>query len=103
MEEPVSITLLYVKEGCCTLAHWLSQGLTFAQLAGMYVIAKSTAVKIVHNGVTVLRHNLVSASIKFPIGTELEQMISDFEAICGLPLCAGALDDTFMRIKKLTE
>ena len=73
------------------------------QRAGLYAIAKSTAVKIVHNGVTVLRHNLVSASIKFPNGTELEQAIWNFEALCGLPLCAGVLDGTFMRIKKLTE
>ena len=27
----------------------------------------------------------------------------DFEELCGLPLCAGALDGTFMKIKKPTE
>lgn len=85
------------------LLHWLSQGLTFAQLAALYAIAKSTAVGIVHEGVTVLYEHLVAESILFPTGTELDQVMCDFESLCGLPCCAGALDGTFMKIKKPTE
>ena len=39
----------------------------------------------------------------FPTASELEQVMVDFEALCGLPFCAGALDGTFMPIKKPEE
>ena len=44
--------------------------------------------------------------IRFPTGEELEQVIVDFERLsvksgkAGLPLCAGAMDGTFMKISK---
>ena len=85
------------------LLHWLAQNLSFSQLAALYAIAKSTAIMIVHEGVSNLHQNLVPSSIKFPVGPELDQVICDFEELCGLPLCAGALDGTFMKIKKPTE
>jgi hypothetical protein len=43
---------------------------------------------------------LVSDAIRFPTGQELDQVIADFEDLCGVPMCAGALDGTFIRIKK---
>ena len=85
------------------LLHWLAQGLSFMQVSALYAVAKSTSISIIHEGVIVLLHHLVPASIKFPTGSELKQVIDDFESLCGLPLCAGAIDGTFMEINKPTE
>ncbi len=56
-----------------------------------------------HQGIDVLRVKLVPEAIRFPTGSELEQVMVDFEALCGLPGCGGALDGTFMPIKKPAE
>ena len=56
-----------------------------------------------HEGVAVLYQQLVTESIIFPTGTEMEQVMRDSESLCGLPHCASALDGTFMKIKKPTE
>ena len=85
------------------MLYWLSQSLTFTQLSTLHAVAKSTAVSIFHEGVTVLPQHLVPASIKFPSGAELEQVMIDLESLCGLPMCAGAIDGTFMEIKKPSE
>ena len=85
------------------MLHWLSQCLSFAQLAALYAIAKSVAVAIVHEGITMFLQELVPVSIKFPTGSELQQVMCDLESLCGLPCCAGAIDGTFMQIKKPTE
>ena len=55
---------------------------------------KSTAVSIVHEGVTALLQHLVPvpASIKFPTGAELEEVVFHLELLSGLPTCAGAID-----------
>ena len=37
------------------------------------------------------------------MASELQQVMVDFETLCGLPCCAGALDGTFMPIKKPEE
>ena len=83
--------------------HWLAQASSFSELAALYAIAKSTVVAIVHQGITILREKLVHEAILFPTGSELEQVMIDFEALCGLPCCGGALDGTFMPIKKPME
>ena len=66
----------------------------------MYAARKSTVVAIAHEGIAILRERLVPEVILFPIGRELNQVMVDFEALCGLPCCGGALDGTFMPIKK---
>ena len=83
--------------------HWLAQASSFAQIAALYAIGKSTVVAVVHQGIDVLRVKLVPEAICFPTGSELEQVLVDFEALCGLPCCGGALDGTFMPIKKPAE
>ena len=45
---------------------------------------------MVHQGIDVLRVKLVPEVIRFPIGSDLEQVFVEFEALCGLP------DGTFM-------
>ena len=47
----------------------------------MYAIAKSTAVMIIHKGISNLHQNLVPLSVKFPVGAELDQVICDFEEL----------------------
>ena len=98
MRQPVS----YSKRMAIIL-HWLAQCLSFSQVSAMYAIAKSTSVAIIHEGIHVLLERLVPESIKFPTGKELDQVMCDLESLCGMPMCAGALDGTFMQIKKPTE
>ena len=83
--------------------HWLAHSLSFMQVSALYAVAKSTVISIVHEGVSVLLQRLVPVSIKFPTGSELDQVITDLESLCGLPFCVGAIDGTFMEIKKPTE
>ena len=83
--------------------HFLVQGLSFAQLALMYSVGKSTAVAVVHDTIKQLRVHFVPKAIWFPSGRELDQVLLDFECLSGgggLPQCAGAVDGTFMRIRK---
>ena len=83
--------------------HWLAQASSFSELAALYGIGKSTVVALVHQGIAILRERLFHDAIKFPTGPELEQVIVDFESLCGLPCCGSALDGTFMPIKKPSE
>ena len=69
----------------------------------MYAVRKSSVANMVHEGASILRAQLVPAAIVFPTGHELEQVMVDFESLCGLPCCAGALDGTFMALKKPSE
>ena len=80
---------------------YFAQGITFAQLALMYGVGKSTAVLVVHDTIANLKQHMVNDSIRFPQG-ELEQVMMDFKHFSGggLPQCAGAIDGTFMHIIK---
>ena len=80
--------------------HWLTQASSFSELAAVYAVGKSTVATIVHEGVTILRERLVPEVILFLTGQELDQVMVDFEALCGLPYCGGTLDGTFMSMKK---
>ena len=80
--------------------HWLAQANSYSELAAMYTVGKSTVVAIAHEGIAILREKLVPEAILFPTGQELDQVMVDFEALCGLPCCGGALHGTFMPIKK---
>ena len=82
------------------ILHWLAQAKSYSKLAAMYAIGKSTVVAIAHEGIAILRERLVPEAILFPTGRELNQVMVDFEALCGLPCCGGALDGTLMPIKK---
>ena len=63
------------------------------------MIGKSTVVALVHQGIAILRERLAHDAILFPTGPELEQVMVDFQSLCGLPCCGGALDGTFMPMK----
>lgn len=80
--------------------HWLSHGTAMAQLSLLYGIGKSTAVSVTHDTVHVLRTILLRKVIRFPTGKKLRKIMKGFKGLCGLPRCAGAIDGTFMRIRK---
>jgi hypothetical protein len=63
-------------------------------------VGKSTAGGIVHEVVQALKVTFVSRSIVFPVGPELDQVMKDFEALPGLPQCAGAIDGCFIKIER---
>ena len=79
--------------------HWLAQASSFSELAALYAIGKSMVVALVHQGIAILHERLVHDAILFPTCPELKQVMVDFQSLCGLPCCGGALDDTFMPIK----
>ena len=62
--------------------------------------------EIIHDGVRILCSVLAPHSIHFPTGGELGQVMVDFERLtakpgkAGLPVCAGAMDGTFLKILK---
>jgi hypothetical protein len=80
--------------------HWLAHDPSFAQLATLYALGKSTIVSIVHEGIDILRTQLVPDAIMFPTGWELERVMVDFESLCGLPCYGAAIDWTFVPIEK---
>ena len=71
--------------------HWLAQASSSSELAALYAIGKCTVVAVVHQGIAILRERLVHDAILFPTGAELEQVMLDFESLCGLPCCGGAM------------
>ena len=80
--------------------HWLAHGMTFDQLGEQYCTGASTAHSIVHGAIAVLKASLVPTAIKFPSGTELDNVMAGFRDLAQLPMCAGAIDGTFVHIKK---
>lgn len=46
-----------------------------------------------------LERVLVPLSIRFPVGAEAKQVLIDFEELCGMPQCAGAIDGCLIPIK----
>ena len=76
--------------------YWLAQANSYCELATMYAIGKSTVVVIAHEGMAISERGLFLRPSSFL----LAQVMVDFEALCGLPCCSGALDGTFMPIKK---
>lgn len=78
--------------------HWLATGIRFQDLADAWSIGKSTAHVIVHQVVYALLRSIVAPSISFPTGEELRRVMIDFESLCKLPQCAGAIDGCFIPI-----
>ena len=80
--------------------YYLAHGTTFDMLGTIFHVGSSTAFTIVHECVSIMKRVLVRLSIKFPTGPELQTVMAGFEAKHGLPLCAGALDGTFINMQK---
>ena len=83
--------------------YFLAHAYYFRSLASEFHVGVATAFKIIHDCVAVMKDVLVSMAIRFPAGLELQRVTDAFEQRCGLPLCAGALDGTFVRLKKPRE
>ena len=80
--------------------HWLATGCTYHTLAMLYNVSKPVVVNILHDARKAWRYTLVPDAIVFPTSLELDRVMTDFEAHCFLPHCAGAIDGTFMFHKK---
>ena len=81
---------------------WLAHGLTYYQVAMLYGVGRTTAVNICQETVSQFYQHVVRDCIRLPEGSELDQVIVDMEDLAGLPQCAGAIDGTFVHIKKPT-
>ena len=46
---------------------------------------------------------MFSDKVSFPTGDAFIECMDGFEKLCGLPMCAGAIDGTFVRIESPTE
>ena len=80
--------------------HWLAHGITFDQLGELYCTGASTAHAVVHVAVSVFKDIMEPSAIKFPSRCELEYLMNGFRDIAQLRVCAGAVDGTFVHIKK---
>ena len=80
------------------LLYWLAHSNTQNELADVFNVGQSTIHNIVHSGVNALVGHLAKKAIKFPQGAELERVMKDFKRLCKLPMCAGAIDGTFMKL-----
>ena len=80
--------------------HWLAHAKTFDRLGEQYCTGTSTAHSIVHGAIAVLKGTLVPSAFKFPSGRELDEVMSGFRDLAQLQMCAGAVDGTFVHMKK---
>ena len=80
--------------------HWLAHGLTVDMLGEMYHVGASTAHAVVHESIAVSKDTLVTTCIKFPCGHQLDVTMASFQAAAGLPMCADAIDSTFVHMLK---
>lgn len=82
---------------------WVGSGNTYASLAPKYDIGKSTVYEILHEVRGVLAKKLVPNQVKFPTSDKLTATMQGFKKLCHLPFCVGALDGTFVKMKKPSE
>ncbi len=76
--------------------YWLGRGSYYDDVALIFGIGKTTVHQIVHETVAVMNEQLVPHAIKWPGEAETFQNIVDFEALCGMPQCGGAIDGCFI-------
>ena len=70
---------------------------------GIYRLGSSIVNAIIHQVVQALKEVLLPKAIVFPRGVNLAHTMDKFRQISGLHCCAGAVDGTFMRIRKPRE
>lgn len=66
----------------------------------LYNVSRPVVVNILRDARKAWRRTLVPDAIVFPSGPQLDDVKTDFEALCCLPHCPGAIDGTFMFHKK---
>ena len=76
--------------------YWLGRGSYYDDVALIFGIGKITVHQILHETVGVMNEQLVPHAIKWPGDAETFQNIVDFEALCGMPQCGGAIDGCFI-------
>ena len=81
--------------------NYLCCGSTYHEMAAKYDASSSICHGIVHDFIEVLHQNMVPKEIVFPKGNEINRVMAEFETLCNLTQCAGAMDGTFFHMKSL--
>lgn len=79
---------------------WVAFGSPYEAIAGKYDVSRAVTFNILHEVAGVLKGRLTARMIRFPVGDDLMRCMEEFEHLCCLPFCAGAMDGTFMKIDK---
>lgn len=81
---------------------FLAQGDHYQSIATTLGIHKSSVSKHLHAVMPMLERKLFARNVKLPANRELLQLMADFESLCGLPQCAGAIDGCFIPMETPT-
>ena len=76
--------------------YWLAHGSYYDDVHQVWGVHKTTVYSILHETVGVMEQQLFHATVKWPSDAETLQNMADFESLCGLPQCAGAIDGCFI-------
>lgn len=77
-------------------------GGSFRSVCDDFRIARSTLQKYAHIVAKAIVTDFAPDVIKWPAGQELINVMDDFKQLCGLPCVAGAIDGSFLEIKRPT-
>eukprot|EP00798_Chlamydomonas_sp_ICE-L_P023320 gene23320-biopygen31890 len=91
------------KKRMCIFLDWICSGSAYQVLARLYNVNKSIVSLIIHDAISVLSGAFVSDNLQFPVGQAFIECMDGFENLCSLPMCAGAIDGTFIRIESPAE
>ena len=64
----------------------------YRTIAHLFGVARSTVCEIVHKTCSAIVESLMGTYIKFPIGSQLEEVTEKFQMKWGVPQCVGAID-----------
>ena len=92
--------VLHSRRRFAVLMYWLANGGHYRHTADNFGIARSTVCVILKEVIAALDDALFEASIRWPSEQELPQVMADMELlkVCDLPLCAGAIDGSFIHM-----
>jgi hypothetical protein len=77
--------------------YWLAAGCLERDVARLFGVSVPAVSTILHRVIPAMHSVYVPRFITFPAGDELRRVFADFQ-YKGLPLCAGALDGSFINI-----
>ena len=64
----------------------------YRTIAHLFSVARSTVCEIVHKTCSAIVESLMGTYIKFPTGSQLEEVTEKFQMKWGVPQCVGAID-----------
>ncbi len=82
--------------------YWLASGAIYRVVGDAFSVSTPAVCKILHETIPILNAKLCNRFITFPTGAKLTSVVNAHELMGGLPMCAGAIDGTFVEMKKPT-